>query len=83
MGGIKDIGKGFTGIFSKPWSGLRNEGGTGLVKGIGSGLMGAVTAPISAGLRISSGLTKEVSSAVSEKKLELQRVREPKTLSPK
>ncbi|OMJ86004.1 hypothetical protein SteCoe_12572 [Stentor coeruleus] len=83
LGGLKDIGKGVTGIFSKPLSGLKNEGGTGFLKGIGTGFMGAVTAPISAGLRISSGLTSEVSSAVSVKRPDVNRIREPKALRSK
>lgn len=83
LGGLKDIGKGVTGIFSKPLSGLKNEGGSGFLKGIGSGFMGAVTAPISAGLRISSGLTSEVSSAVSVKRPDVNRIREPKALRSK
>lgn len=80
-GGIKDIGKGVTGIFSKPAAGLKNEGGSGFLKGIGTGFMGAVTAPISAGLRISSGITNNASNAVSEEKQELLRIRDPKVLT--
>ena len=80
VGGLKDIGKGVTGIFSKPWQGLKKEGGSGLVKGIGSGLFGAVSAPISAGLRVASGISSEVTGAVSVKRPELVRIREPKVI---
>ncbi|OMJ95240.1 hypothetical protein SteCoe_1454 [Stentor coeruleus] len=82
-GGIKDIGKGVSGIFSKPVAGIKNEGGSGFFKGIGTGLMGAVTAPLSAGLKISSGVTNNVSNAVLEEKPELLRVRDPKVLKEK
>ena len=80
VGGLKDIGKGVTGIFSKPWQGLKKDGGSGLVKGIGSGLFGAVSAPISAGLRVASGISSEVTGAVSVKRPDLVRIREPKVI---
>jgi hypothetical protein len=80
VGGLKDIGKGVTGIFSKPWEGLKKEGGTGLVKGIGSGLFGAVSAPLSAGLRVATGISSEVTGAVSVKRPELVRIRDAKVI---
>lgn len=80
VGGLKDIGKGVSGIFSKPWEGLKSGGGAGLVKGIGSGLLGAVSTPLSVGLRITSGISSEVTGAVSVKRPELIRIRLPKEI---
>ncbi len=40
-----------TGIFTKPIQKTKEEGAKGFVKGLGSGLFGAISAPVTATLR--------------------------------
>ena len=67
LGGFKgagsDIAQGVTGIFTKPWKGAKQEGAKGFVKGIGKGLWGALTSPVTAVLRVGAGLTSGVAQA--------------------
>ena len=45
IGTANAVSSGFTGIFSKPFEGARDDGAKGFFKGIGKGLLGAVTKP--------------------------------------
>lgn len=86
-GGVIDLAEGVTGIFLKPWKGAKREGAKGLLKGIGSGLLGIVTSPLSAALRIGSGLTTGVTNAATflarGKVTPMGRARFPRHFSPK
>lgn len=59
-GGIVDLAEGVTGIFTKPWRGAKQAGMSGFLKGVSSGVVGAVTAPLSAVLRVSTSVTQSV-----------------------
>ena len=59
-GGIVDLAEGVTGLFTKPWRGARQAGMRGFLKGVSSGVVGAVTAPLSAVLRVSTSVTQSV-----------------------
>ncbi len=54
--GLLDIGKGLGGIFLKPFEGAKKGGVGGFFKGIGSGLLGAVVSPFTAGFRLANNL---------------------------
>lgn len=62
-GGVFEISDGITGIFTKPWKGAKKSGAAGFFKGVGSGLLGAATAPLLAALRLGSGLAAGITSA--------------------
>lgn len=55
-----EIYGGVKGVFVKPVQGGKEKGATGALKGVGSGLLGAITAPLSAGLRVGSSITSGV-----------------------
>ena len=59
-GGIVDLTEGVTGVFTKPWQGAKKSGVKGFFKGVGSGMVGVVTAPLSAVLRVSTSVTSSV-----------------------
>jgi len=61
-GGLGDILLGIGGLFTKPYQGAKREGAKGFVKGLGKGLVGVVTAPFSAVLRITSNITSGISN---------------------
>ena len=56
-GGVSELVVGVTGIFTKPFEKTKEEGAKGFLKGLGSGLFGAITAPVTATLRAGSSLT--------------------------
>ena len=65
-GGALDIAKGFTGIFTKPFKGAKEEGAKGFFKGLGTGILGAITSPVSAVLRVGTSVTQGVSATVNK-----------------
>lgn len=65
-GGVSELVGGVTGIFTKPIQKTKQEGAKGFFKGFGSGLMGAVAAPITATLRVGSQITEGVSTSASK-----------------
>ena len=62
-GGAKDLFTGITGVFLQPWRGAKRGGTKGFITGIGKGLVGFVVSPISAALRLGTGLALGVSGA--------------------
>lgn len=54
MNGVKGLGtgvvSGITGIITQPIQGAYNEGFTGLIKGVGVGMIGAVAKPLSSAM---------------------------------
>lgn len=86
-GGFIDLAEGVTGVFLKPWKGAKKEGAKGLFKGIGSGILGIVTSPLSAALRIGSGISTGVTNAATflakGKVTPLGRSRFPRHFSPR
>jgi vacuolar protein sorting-associated protein 13A/C len=64
-GGMTELVGGVTGVFTKPIEKTREEGAKGTVKGIGQGLFGLVSAPITATLRLGSSVASGVSSSAT------------------
>jgi vacuolar protein sorting-associated protein 13A/C len=56
-GGVQELVYGVTGIVTKPIKKTREEGAKGFFKGLGSGLVGAIAAPITASLRAGTSVT--------------------------
>jgi vacuolar protein sorting-associated protein 13A/C len=56
-GGVSELFGGVTGIITKPIQKTKEEGATGFFKGLGSGLFGALSAPVTATLRAGSSIT--------------------------
>eukprot|EP00929_Paragymnodinium_shiwhaense_P012157 TRINITY_DN11886_c0_g2_i1.p1 TRINITY_DN11886_c0_g2~~TRINITY_DN11886_c0_g2_i1.p1 ORF type:complete len:2526 (-),score=630.12 TRINITY_DN11886_c0_g2_i1:184-7761(-) len=85
---ISDIGEGFSGIFDivrKPLEGARQRGLGGFVKGIGLGVMSAVTKPIVAvGAAVSdvgAGMSATVGGMVTSERVLIHRRRLPRMLA--
>lgn len=55
-----------TGIFTKPIQKTRQEGAKGFFKGMGQGLFGAITAPVTATLRAGTSITQGVASTATQ-----------------
>lgn len=64
-GTIEELYFGLSGIVIKPIKEAKRGGAKGFLKGVGSGLIGAVGAPISAALRTSTTLTSSVANTVN------------------
>jgi len=64
-GGASELIGGVTGLVTKPYAKTKQEGAKGFFKGLGSGFVGAFTAPITAGLRIGSSVTDGLSSTAT------------------
>jgi len=56
-GGVSELFSGVTGIFTKPIEKTKEEGAKGFFKGVGSGLFGAISAPVTATLRAGTSIT--------------------------
>ena len=63
-GGAIEIATGFAGIFTKPYEGAKSSGVSGFFKGVGQGLLGAVTAPVTAVLKIGTSLVQGIEGTV-------------------
>ena len=64
-GGVMDLATGLAGIFTKPYKGAKKEGAKGFFKGIGRGLLGAITSPITAILRIGTSVIQGLEGTVN------------------
>jgi hypothetical protein len=64
-GSIEELYFGLSGIVLKPIREAKRGGAQGFLKGVGSGLLGAVGAPISAALRTGTTLTSSVANTVN------------------
>ena len=80
--GIMDIGKGFAGIFIKPYQEGKKSGIGGFFQGVGAGLIGAVVSPLTAGLRITNNLVVGLKNTalIFNPKLKTERFRYPRTI---
>ena len=65
-GGATEIATGFAGIFTKPFKGAQNEGAKGFFKGLGQGLLGAVTAPVTGVLKLGTSITQGIEGTVTK-----------------
>lgn len=63
MGGAGEIVSGFAGIFTKPYQKAKEEGAKGFVKGLGSGLLGAVASPFAATLRLGTNISTGIKNS--------------------
>ena len=82
-GGVIDLGKGITGIFTSPYKRAKAEGVKGFFKGIGSGLLGAIVSPVSAALRIGNSVfvgMKNTANLLAVGKIKTTRFRHPRTI---
>jgi hypothetical protein len=64
-GGIEDLAEGVAGLLLKPLRGAEKGGVGGFFKGVGSGILGAVTAPLSAVLRVGTSVTTGIANTAS------------------
>ena len=80
--GIIDIGKGFAGIFIKPYKEAKKSGIGGFFQGIGAGLIGAAVSPVTAGLRIANNLIIGIKNTalIFNPQLKNERFRYPRTI---
>lgn len=81
IGTANAVSSGFTGIFSKPFEGARDDGAKGFFKGIGKGLLGAVTKPTSAVIDMVSTTTEAVHNKADVEYCDMNRVRFPRCVS--
>ncbi|CAG9318027.1 unnamed protein product [Blepharisma stoltei] len=65
VGGVKDLGEGVTGIFTKPFKGAKKQGAKGFIKGVGIGLFGAISAPFSAILHFGTSVSSGVANSTA------------------
>lgn len=61
-GGVTELATGLAGFFTKPYQGAKRSGFLGFFKGLGAGIVGAVTAPLAAALRIGSSVATGISN---------------------
>ena len=62
IGGGKEIIGGVTGIFTKPFQGAKKEGAKGFLKGVGKGVLGLVSSPLTAVLKAGHSVTQGITS---------------------
>jgi len=62
-GGATELLGGVTGIFTKPYQKAKEEGAKGFVKGIGSGLVGAIASPFAATLRLGNTVSSGIKNS--------------------
>ena len=65
-GGALEVVEGLTGIFTKPYKGAQEEGVSGFFKGVGKGLFGAITSPVTATLKIGTSVVQGIESTVNK-----------------
>ena len=80
--GIIDIGKGFAGIFIRPYQEAKKSGLGGFLQGVGAGLIGAAVSPVTAGLRITNNILVGMKNTILifNPKLKTERFRYPRTI---
>lgn len=64
-GGLQDLAEGVAGLFTKPFKGAKRGGVGGFLKGIGSGLLGVATAPLSAVLRVGTSVATGIANTAT------------------
>ena len=83
QGSLQSFATSMAGLYSKPMEGAKSGVG-GFVKGVGVGVYGAVTAPLSLVLRVSSNVTSNIADVTSFSGLTpLGRIRFPRYFGPK
>ena len=65
-GGVSEIVGGVTGVFTKPLQKSKEEGAKGFFKGLGSGLVGMISAPVTATLRAGSSITQGAAATATQ-----------------
>ena len=80
--GAIDLSKGIGGIFFKPYEGAKKQGVKGFFVGLGSGLVGAVVSPFTAGFRIANNLFVGLKNTANifNPKLKSERFRYPRVI---
>jgi hypothetical protein len=80
--GIIDIGRGLSGIFTKPYQEAKKSGFGGFIQGVGAGLLGAAVSPVTAGLRIANNLIVGLKNTalIFNPKLKTERFRYPRAI---
>jgi hypothetical protein len=61
-GGVTELASGLAGFFTKPIQGAKRSGVLGFFKGAGAGVLGVVTAPLAAALRLGSSVATGISN---------------------
>lgn len=59
-GGVSELAEGIAGIFTKPFKKAKEEGATGFIKGVGSGILGAIASPFTAVFRVGHSVASGV-----------------------
>ena len=80
--GVIDLSKGIGGIFYKTYDGAKKQGVKGFFFGLGSGLLGAVVSPFTAGFRVANNLFVGLKNTANifNPKLKSERFRYPRTI---
>ena len=80
--GVVDLSKGIGGIFYKTYDGAKSQGVKGFFFGLGSGLIGAVVSPFTAGFRIANNIFVGLKNTANifNPKLKSERFRYPRTI---
>ena len=80
--GVIDLSKGIGGIFYKTYDGAKEQGVKGFFFGLGSGLLGAVVSPFTAGFRVANNLFVGLKNTANifNPKLKSERFRYPRTI---
>ena len=64
-GGVIDLGKGFTGLFTSPYKEAKKAGFGGFMKGLGKGFLGLIMAPVTCALRIGNSVVVGIKNTVT------------------
>ena len=91
LGGGQELYNGVTGVFTKPVEKARTGGVTGFFKGVGSGAIGLISAPVTAVLRVGSSVTGGIAESTKARKRDefgnvigaVKRFRAPRYISAK
>ena len=80
--GVVDLSKGIGGIFYKTYDGAKKQGVKGFFKGLGSGLVGAIVSPFTAGFRVANNIFVGLKNTANifNPKLKSERFRYPRTI---
>lgn len=80
--GATQLGKSFasaiSGVVEQPVSGLQKDGFGGFIKGVGKGIVGAVTKPVVGVFDLASNVTEGLKNTTSIDELECSRIRYPR-----
>ncbi len=64
-GGAMEVVSGISGIFTKPVQGAQKDGAKGFFRGLGQGLIGAITSPVTAALKMGTSFTQGIEQTVT------------------